>query len=577
MVIKKIVFLLALFSVCEAQAGGFTEVTVGPGMDCDYSSITAASSNAPGDDVIIKVAKTYQSSFIEVLSNRNTRIYGGYDDCSDDTPSGQTHLNGAGFSGPMFVLAAANSSTEWTSLWFKDLEISGGNSNTSGGVLQVKGSWYLFLSNVLMRNNASNQDGGAIYLEGVGGGVLVPLLTLWDDTVLRNNQAQNGGAIACAVDGDMDIRNSLINSNTASGDGGGIHMTDACYLEQYGGSVLQGILLNNAGGFGGGLSVNDGAIARMRSHRNETGAAQISFNSAANGGGISVTNNALFEATDALINGNTATSTGGGIRSNNGRVNIEREMPGAQCHTEIRCSTISNNRVTGDNPSFGGGGAVATFGGSLSITGTYIEGNSAFDGSAIRARFMPLDGLDKDMTMVGNVVAGNTGAPQVVFLDETSAEMAFNSFIDNEDHQRVIDVSYPTTFGDFHEVRITGSIFDQNGDNTPSAELTSANGQLPVGDCNRNEPSSTGDLAGQPRSVGTAVSMVDRSNGDFRLQSNSVLNDFCDGSALGVGSNYSANGFQRPVDAPISNLHGTYDLGGLETHDLDLIFADGFE
>lgn len=573
---QDITLLLSLLVPVWVHAGGFTEVTVGPGVDCDYATITAASSNAPGDDVMIKVAKTYNSSFTEIISNRNTRIYGGYDDCSDPTRSGQTHLDGAGFNGPMFILGTAASSTEWTSLWLRNLEISGGNSSSNGGVLQLKGSWYLVTVDVLMRNNSSSQDGGAIYLEDAGGAVLYPLLDLINGTVLRNNQADNGGAIACAVGGDMSMQNTLISSNTATDDGGGIFLTDDCYLEQYGGSALEGIWLNSAGGFGGGLHVTNGAIGRMRSHVNNTGAARISSNSAANGGGISVTANGLFEATDAIITDNSATVTGGGIRSNNGRVNIRRLLPGAQCHDELRCSSLSDNSVTGNNPSFGGGGAIATFGGTLSVTGTYFEGNSAFDGSAIRARFMPLDGVDKDLTLVGNVFAKNSGAPQVVYFEDSSGDIGFSSFIDNEDNQRMIELTYPTTSSDFHEVRVMGSIFDQAGDATASAELTTS-GQAPIGDCNRNEVNATGDIAGASRSVTTTVNLVDRNSGDYRLQNSSSLNDFCNGSFLGAGSNYSANGFQRPIDIGVANNYGSYDLGGLETHDLDLIFKHGFE
>ena len=53
--------------------------------------------------------------------------------------------------------------------------------------------------------------------------------------------------------------------------------------------------------------------------------------------------------------------------------------------------------------------------------------------------------------------------------------------------------------------------------------------------------------------------------------------DYCDGSFLGIGSNYSANGLPRPVDSSISDLFGQYDLGGLERYDDDLIFKDGFD
>lgn len=299
-------------------------------------------------------------------------------------------------------------------------------------------------------------------------------------------------------------------------------------------------------------------------------------NTAANGGGVAVSNGAILLLQDAVISDNTATSTGGGIRSNNGHITIQRLKPGAQCHSEVRCSRISDNSATGTSAGFSGGGAIATFGGTLNITGTYIENNNADYGSAIRARFMPMDGFNTSMTMVGNVFAGNSGAQQVVYLDETSADIAFSTFVDNEDMTRVIELAYPTTALDPHEVNISGSIFDQAGNTVESAELTTA-GVFPNGDCNRNESNSTGDLMGEPRSTTATVTFENRAGGDYRLVDNTAMVDYCDGSFLGSGSDYSANGLPRPVDSTIGNLLGHYDLGGLERYASDLIFKDGFD
>ena len=177
--------------------------------------------------------------------------------------------------------------------------------------------------------------------------------------------------------------------------------------------------------------------------------------------------------------------------------------------------------------------------------------------------------------MVGNVVAGNRNAPQVIYFDESSGEIAFTTFVDNEDLDRVIEMAYPTTSADGNEVLVSGSIFDHIGSDIPSAELTTA-GQFPAGDCNRNEPNSMGDLVAQPRSVGSLVAYEDRDNGDYRLEGASALVDFCDGSFMGLGSNVSANGLPRPVDNSIVDAFGTYDLGGLERYDSDLIFKDNF-
>ncbi len=331
--------------------------------------------------------------------------------------------------------------------------------------------------------------------------------------------------------------------------------------------------MNQASFWGGGIyASNEAEVIIVSQSIFSVGKAVVSGNSADNGGGIGVSSGASLLARDAVINGNTASLTGGGIRSSDGHVTVERTLAGAQCHTEDRCSTISDNTVTGNDPAFHGGGAIATFGGTLKVTGTYFEENSAFFGSAIRARFMPFESVFTDVSVVGNVFAKNTNAPQVIYLDESSAHIGFSTFVDNEDMDRIVEVAYPTTFSDIHEVLVVGSIFYEFNGSTEAVTLTTL-GSTPDGDCNRVDP--LGSFALEPRSTSQTPDFVDRVSGDYRLVNTFV--DYCNSSLLGSRSNYSANGLIRPVDDAWPNLHGTYDLGGLERYDLDLIFADGFE
>jgi len=53
--------------------------------------------------------------------------------------------------------------------------------------------------------------------------------------------------------------------------------------------------------------------------------------------------------------------------------------------------------------------------------------------------------------------------------------------------------------------------------------------------------------------------------------------DFCDWSILGSLSNHSANGLNRPNDVAAGNLHGAWDLGGIEYYAVGALFADRFE
>ncbi|MFC3193782.1 hypothetical protein ACFODZ_05975 [Marinicella sediminis] len=571
------IVLLLIVMLPGAHAGVVAEVTVGSDGACDYTSITAASFNEPPSDLLdIRVAKNVSLTSIQLLDDRPTLIRGGYDNCADTSASGRTVLDGSGFSGPIFVASEATRTTSLVDLFLLDLEIQEGNSNTEGGVVGLTGSWYLRVVNVYMHDNFSNQDGGAIFIEpSANAAVQKPVAQIYANSIISGNAADNGGAIACDGGGTIYAWNMQMANNQVSQNGGAVSVNDGCVFELYGGGFFQGILLNQAVGFGGGIHGANHATIRIFGSTADLGMAAIISNSAANGGGVSVSGGATLYAANAVINNNSATSTGGGIRSNGGHVEIERTSPGAQCHAEERCSTISSNTASGSDPSFSGGGAIATFGGTLQIRGTYLENNSAAYGSAIRARFMPLDGFDAPMTMVGNVVAGNRNAPQVVYLDETSADIAFSTFVDNLDMNRVIEMAYPTTAAGPNNVTVSGSVFEHPGNTLPGVELTTS-GQLVSADCNRHENASTGDLPAGSRSTSIAPDFEDQAGGDFRLQEDSLMIDWCNWSILGSESDHSANGLPRPVNHAIGDLHGTYDLGGVEWHLPDTIFADDF-
>lgn len=572
------IFVILLFLVSAAQAGTTAVVTVGSDGACDYATITAASFGEPASETLdIRLSKNYSQTSIELLDDRRTFIQGGFDNCSDSTPSGRTVINGGSFNGPLLVVTAGNNTVQNIDLYLHDLEMTAGNANSDGGVIAITGSWDLVLDNVYMHANISSQDGGAIHIKpATNSSVMLPVLVVFNNSIISSNDADNGGALACDGGGSVFMWDSQLANNSANQDGGAIYLNDGCTYEQYGAGFFQGILLNDASGFGGGIHAANNSSVSLYGSQFGLGQVAILSNTASNGGGISVSSGSSLLAQNAVINNNSATSTGGGIRSNGGDVIIERTAPGAQCFNEVRCSSVSNNNVSGTDPSFTGGGAIATFGGTLTIKGTYIENNSAAFGSAVRARFMPLIGVDPQITMVGNVVAKNSNAPQVIYLDESSADIAFSTFVDNEDMDRVIELSFPTTWPDGHSVTVSGSIFEQAGNTIAGAELTTS-GQFPAGDCNRIETASTGDLVGGTRSTSNSPTFINQAAGDYRIADFSSMIDRCDWSYLGSESNVSANGFVRPVDSDYVDLYGSYDLGGLEHYELDLIFADDFD
>ena len=561
-----------------AYAGTVITVAVGDDINCDYDTITAAVFGEPAVDILIlNVAKNIQLPGFQLLDTRDVLIRGGYDTCSDTTISGRSVLDGSGFSGP--VLLGSHGGATRYGVVLENIEITGGNTSSSGGAISLTGEWFLSLNNVYLHDNFANQYGGAVFL-GVASGRAPEgnssAIYVQGDSIIASNTADDGGGIACEADALVQITRSQIANNTASGDGGGIYLGENCAFDMWDTVPFQGVLLNEAGGFGGGIYAAENASIGLFGNLFSAETAFVESNQAENGGGIALRTGAVLEATDSAITNNTATSTGGGIRSDGGHITIERDKVGQECHTEVRCSRLSGNSAQGTDASFAGGGAILAFGGTIDIRGTYIENNSAAHGSAMRIRFIGLDGLAADVTMVGNVFSGNENASQLILLDDSDADIGFNTFIDNADLTEVIELKYPTTAADGHQTRIFGNIFDEQGDTVESAVLTGM-GTLPVGDCNRNEFNSTGDLVGQPRSDTASVQYLDRPGGDFRLDPASAYIDYCDGSFLGAGSNTSASGFARPNDLPdVLNVFGSYDLGGIEYHLPDLIFTDYF-
>jgi hypothetical protein len=565
-----------------AEAGDGVTVTVGGDGACDYASITAAVFNAPAANVlVIELAKNVSIGSTQLVNTRNTLITGGFDDCSDTTASGTSILDGSGFNGS--ILLGTNSGTSTIDLFLENVEITGGNTNTNGGGISLQGPWRLVMAGANINDNVANGNGGGIYMSDPNamrqrGFTPTPRssLEIYENSLVSSNTAQDGGGIACVGDVGIEVFDSQIGTNEATSDGGGVFLTDGCQFELNDSGPFQGVLLNEAAGFGGGIFAEQGSQVRLRGGDSDGSPAVVVSNSASNGGGIALRTSAVLDARDSVITSNSASSTGGGIRSDDSEIHIYRSQPGGQCHSADRCSVLSDNSAGGTDPGFAGGGGILAFGGSLRITGTYMEDNQANFGSAIRARFIPLNGLSRDITILGSVFAGNSGAAQVIYLDESDADIGFSTFVDNLNNDRVIEIAYPDTPGGPHETRIFGSIFDQAGNTVASAELTTA-GQFPAADCNRNEANSTGDLAGGSRSTSALPAFVDRNAGGFGLLPTSAMIDYCDWSTLGSLSNHSANGLNRPNDVPAVNLHGAWDLGGIEYYPVGAIFSDRFE
>ncbi len=565
-----------------------TLITVGSDAACNYSNLTAATfANGAIPNIYVRVAKNVAPR-LDLLPGRNMTIEGGYDTCSDTTPSGRTTLNGTGGSGSVLFATASYSGSTTYDVILKDLQISGGlGSGTPrrGGGITINGPFMVYLSNTVVRDNSSTYGGG-VYIKGLAGNAAaseLSQLVLSNNSYIGNNSADFGGGVACEDKANVRSYDSSISNNQFAQAGGGIYSL-GCYLTLYEHTGLfQGILFNTGSGIlnaGGGIYA-DSSIVFLRGGR--IGKGEVSANTADLGGGIYLRNNSQLYAYDASIKLNTAIA-GGGVYAENSTTVIARTKTGANCHNETRCSVLSDNRATapGSNAGGGGGGLFAS-GGTTRISGTFIERNQADGGRGMAVRVINAGGTNSGfdqngLRLLGSVVASNTNGggtvadyASIVEFKTSSGAAGFNTFARN---RNVFNIIYTPSTGTFYGIDVYGSIFDATSGN---AAGPGANGPVPLGDCNRLHESTSTFATNSTRSNGFIPQFVDAVNDDYRLGGLNLV-DWCDESFNVLASALSADGGPRPYDDPgITAEFGNYDLGGLERHPLDLIFRNGFD
>lgn len=302
--------------------------------------------------------------------------------------------------------------------------------NDGGGVFNVNNATMSIQSSLISRNSAGRNGGGiwtghdtgtgafltisdsditlntasgASATEG-GGGIYIEAgtVTISGGSTLQSNLANgnagSGGGIFL-LDGDLDVSNTEIQSNTANRAGGGVEIVDGT-ADFIGDANLRFNSVNGTEanpGNGGGLHVS-GTSGTVVTVNNSI----VENNVAANeGGGLWNQSGSTLNIIATQIIANTANGTGGGgIFNNGGSVMI---TPGASP------STIDDNQALGTSSSGGGvlsnggsviidasgglapisvtgnvangdGGGIAMTGGSLTLDTVTLDGNSAGEG-----------------------------------------------------------------------------------------------------------------------------------------------------------------------------------------------------
>lgn len=200
-----------------------------------------------------------------------------------------------------------------------------GKGQTSSSVITIGGSSAVTLDGIEITGGQidGNSSGGGIFFNGTGS------LTLIDTLIFGNSAGFGGGINMSPSGGDATLTigsGTVIEENTAQTSGGGILISDNTRLFMLADNST--VLLNTAGVYGGGIAIAGPARADIGSPGFGVSGTPVTLNTAEYGGGIAIvaqptghaaTGSAVARifstsATSPVsINGNTATSQGGGI------------------------------------------------------------------------------------------------------------------------------------------------------------------------------------------------------------------------------------------------------------------------
>ncbi|MEX0270185.1 DUF4347 domain-containing protein [Leptolyngbyaceae cyanobacterium UHCC 1019] len=245
--------------------------------------------------------------------------------------------------------------------------INGGNAiavsgNNAVRVFQVNiGATAEFNGLTITGGRATNTSTRDFYGGGINnlGALVVNNSTITGNTATRTGGINNGGrdsALGGNVPATLTVNNSTISNNTSTSSGaiGNVGTT----------AINNSTVSGNSGGTNGGAVANESGTLTLSNSLLTNNSSSSSGGGIINGGRVNVINSTLF--------GNSSGS-GGGI-FNRGRVDVFN-------------STISGNTATNSNASFGGGGGIFNFSGTLNLSNSIVAGNIAPIGSEIRSDF----------------------------------------------------------------------------------------------------------------------------------------------------------------------------------------------
>jgi uncharacterized repeat protein (TIGR01451 family) len=297
--------------------------------------------------------------------------------------------------------------------------VRGNQATGNGGGVFSQGFATLTLDDLLVEQNAATGNGGGIMSSGT-------TITARNNTrIVRNTATAQGGGISFFGPGTFTMTGGTIDGNltnglwSAVGGGGGLAINDASATV----NLEDVIVVNNrapAGGDGGGI-FNRGTL-------NMTGG-ELRNNTAQGGGGLangtSLMTGGTVTITDVAIEGNVASSVGGGIFTANpagaaagtltmvgGSLRNNRAFDGGGLLTRPNSAATIRRALVNGNTATGAGGAIDSSG-TLTVVDATFSSNSAGVGGAINTGALS--------TITGSTFTGNTASIATAIHVEASA------------------------------------------------------------------------------------------------------------------------------------------------------------
>ncbi|MEZ0299943.1 MAG: right-handed parallel beta-helix repeat-containing protein [Candidatus Methylacidiphilales bacterium] len=312
-----------------------------------------------------------------------------------------------GDGGGLYIATGANALVTGTTI----------QSNTSGGSgAGIANNGGLNLTNSTIANNTATGDAGGIYSTGT-------LLSI-SGSVISYNTGSQGGGIETINEATID--NTIVSANTAINAGGGVMNYGSGLVTITNSSIVSNTSPNDAGGIlsTGGLSLINTIVASNSASRNGggldlfnalvtiTGSTIVANQSlTSNGGGI-YAESSVITLNNSIVAGNTAQSYGGGIYSDgSSSLNITAsDISGNSIRfafgggiESAGLLTIDGSSIVGNTGSIAGGGidiAQTTAATPILITNTIINGNYGGAGGGIYSQGGAL-------TLTGSTVSYN--------------------------------------------------------------------------------------------------------------------------------------------------------------------------